>query len=119
MRSTPSPLSLAALWLLAPAALAAQSFPPGKAPASLHIGFGSAVAVSSNEILVGRPGLVPGFPMPPSQTGAVLVFRRGGAGKWAQAASVTVSGSAIEDGFGAAIAVDGKLMAVGAPGANE
>ncbi|HEU4680462.1 MAG TPA: choice-of-anchor B family protein [Gemmatimonadales bacterium] len=119
MRSTQSLLPLAALWLLATAALTAQSFPSGNAPPSLPIGFGSAVAVSGNEILVGRPGLVPGFPMPPSQTGAVLVFRRAAGGKWAQAASVTASGSTIKDGFGAAIAIDGKLMAVGAPGANE
>lgn len=119
MPSGSSLLFLATLWLLAPAALAAQSFPAGNAPHSLPIGFGSAVAVSGKEILVGRPGLVAGFPMPPSHTGAVLVFRRAAGGKWAQAASVTVSGSTIEDGFGAAIAIDGKLMAVGAPGANQ
>jgi choice-of-anchor B domain-containing protein len=119
MRSALPLLSLAALWLIAPAALTAQSFPPGTRPASLPIGFGSAVAISGNEILVGRPGLVPGFPMPPAQTGAVLVFRRGTGGQWAQAASVTVSGLTVEDGFGSAIAVDGKLMAVGVPGADE
>jgi choice-of-anchor B domain-containing protein len=119
MRSALLLLTLASLWLLAPAALTAQSFPPGTAPAQLPIGFGSAVDVTGNEILVGRPGLIPGFPMPPSQTGAVLVFRRGAGGKWAQVAAVTASGLTIEDGFGAAIAVDGKLMAVGAPGAAE
>ena len=112
-------LSLVVLWLLAPAALAAQSFPVGTVPLSVPIGFGSAVAIAGNEILVGRPGMIPGFPMPPAQTGAVLVFRKGGGGRWAQAASITANGLTIEDGFGSAIAVDGKVMAVGAPGANE
>ncbi|MGH7510912.1 MAG: choice-of-anchor B family protein [Gemmatimonadales bacterium] len=119
MRSVLPLLSVAAFWLPAPAALAGQSFPSGTAPVSLVIGFGSAIAISGNEILVGRPGLVPGFPMPPAQTGAVLVFRRDPVGQWAQTASVTVSDLTVEDGFGSAIAVDGRLMAVGAPGADE
>jgi choice-of-anchor B domain-containing protein len=119
MRSVLPLLSLAALRLLAPAALTAQSTPSGTASVSPAIGFGSAVAISGNEMLVGRPGLVPGFPMPPAQTGAVLVFRKSAAGKWVQVASVTVPGIAFEDGFGTAIAVDGKLMAVGAPGTAE
>ncbi|HEU5304807.1 MAG TPA: hypothetical protein VFU40_09210, partial [Gemmatimonadales bacterium] len=109
-------LSLAALWLLAPVTAGGQSFPPGTGPASRAIGFGSAVAISGNEMLVGRPGLVPGFPMPPSQTGSVLVFQRRTGGRWAQTTSVTVEGLSLEDGFGSAIAVDGKVMAVGAPG---
>jgi hypothetical protein len=44
-------ISLASLWLCGWAALAAQSFPPGTAPTSLAIGFGSAVAISGDEIL--------------------------------------------------------------------
>ncbi|HEU5304450.1 MAG TPA: choice-of-anchor B family protein, partial [Gemmatimonadales bacterium] len=109
-------LSLAAFWLLAPVTAGGQSFPPGTGSAPLAIGFGSAVAISGNEMLVGRPGLVPGFPMPPSQTGSVLVFQRRTGGRWAQTTSVTVEGLSLEDGFGSAIAVDGKVMAVGAPG---
>jgi choice-of-anchor B domain-containing protein len=121
MRFTLPLLSLAAVWLLNPASLPAQSFPPGRAPvsASPAIGFGTAVAVAGNEILVGRPGMIPGFPMPPSQAGAVHVFRRNSGGHWVQVGTVTVIGSDIQDGFGHAIAVDGKVMAVGAPGTNE
>ena len=121
MRSALPLLSLAALWLLAPAALAAQSYASGRDPVltAEMIGFGSAVAVSGNEILIGRPGMVPGFPMPPSQAGAVHVFRRGAGGQWAEAATVSAGGLTIQDAFGQAIAIDGKLMAVGAPGSAE
>ncbi len=121
MRSALPLLSLAALWLVTPAALAAQSYAPGRGPAlaAEMIGFGSAVAVTSNEILIGRPGLVPGFPMPASQTGGVHVFRRGAGGRWAEVAAVTAGGITLQDGFGQAIAIDGKLMAVGAPGTAE
>jgi len=121
MRSALPLLSLTVIWLLAPATLAAQSYAPGRGPALATevIGFGSAVAVLGNEILIGRPGLVPGFPMPASQTGAVHVFRRGAGGQWAEATAVTAGGLAIQDGFGQAIATDGKLMAVGAPGTAE
>ena len=112
---------LAALWLLSPAALQAQTYAPGRGPISSReaIGFGTAVAVAGNEILIGRPGVVPGFPMPPSETGAVYVYRRGAGGQWAQASSVVAKGLAIEDGFGQALASDGKLLAVGAPETAE
>ena len=118
MRSALSRL-LAALSFLTPAALVAQSAPPGTAPASLAIAFGSAVAISGQDILVGRPGLVLGFPVPPSQTGAIHVFRRGAGGKWGEVTKVIANGLKLEDGFGASIAVDGNLMAVGAPGTAE
>ena len=119
MRSALAFLSLVVVWLLPPASLVAQSAPPGGAPASLAIAFGSAVAISGQDILVGRPGLVLGFPVPPSQTGAIHVFRRGAGGKWGEVAKVVASGLKIEDGFGSSIALDGKFMAVGAPGTAE
>jgi choice-of-anchor B domain-containing protein len=121
MPSALSLLSLAVLGLLTPAALAAQSYAPGRGPvvATELIGFGSAVAISGNEILIGRPGMVPGFPMPASQTGAVHVFRRGAGGQWVEGAPVIAGGLTIQDGFGQSVAVDGKLMAVGAPGTAE
>jgi hypothetical protein len=83
------------------------------------IGFGSAVAIAGDEILVGRPGLVLGFPMPPSQTGAVHIYRRSGTGQWVQVSAITANGLAIEDGFGTALSVEGNLLAVGAPGTAE
>ena len=103
------------LCLLASPNLVAQSFPPGTTPTSLAIGFGSAVAMSGDEILVGRPGMVLGFPMPASQTGAVHVYRRGPGGRWIEVSMVAAGGLSIEDGFGSSIAVEGNLMAVGAP----
>ncbi|HZA97912.1 MAG TPA: choice-of-anchor B family protein, partial [Gemmatimonadales bacterium] len=107
------------LCLIATPDLGAQSFPPGTTPTSLAIGFGSAVAVSRDEVLVGRPGMVLGFPMPASQTGAVHVYRRGSGGRWTEVSTVTAGGLSIEDGFGSSIAVEGNLMAVGAPGTSE
>jgi choice-of-anchor B domain-containing protein len=119
MQSVFPVLSLASLWLVAPLTTSAQSFPPGTTPSSVAIGFGSAVAIAGDEILIGRPGQVLGFPMPPSQTGAVHVFRRGAGGRWGEVGVVTAKGIAIQDGFGSAIAIDGRLMVVGAPGTQE
>lgn len=119
MQSVFPVLSLALLWLVTPLPTAAQSSPPGTTPISVAIGFGSAVAIAGDEILIGRPGQVLGFPMPASQTGAVHVFRRGSGGRWSEVGAVTAKGIAIQDGFGSAIAVDGKLMTVGAPGNPE
>jgi choice-of-anchor B domain-containing protein len=57
--------------------------------------------------------------MPPSQTGAVYVYRRGAGGRWAEVATVAAQGLSVQDAFGASIAVEGNLMAVGAPGTGE
>ncbi|MGE0442213.1 MAG: choice-of-anchor B family protein [Gemmatimonadales bacterium] len=81
------------------------------------IGFGAAVAVAGDQVLVGRTGQVPGFPMPASETGAIHVFGRRGAG-WAEVAALKASGATIADGFGGAIAVAGDLLVAGAPDAN-
>ncbi|HJR17551.1 MAG TPA: choice-of-anchor B family protein [Gemmatimonadales bacterium] len=121
MRFAPLLYSLVALWLLTPAALMAQSYAPGRGPlpAAGAIGFGTAVAVIGNEVLVGRPGVVPGFPMPPAQTGTVQVYRRGAGGKWAQVGAIAARDIKIEDAFGQSLATDGKLLAIGAPGTAE
>jgi choice-of-anchor B domain-containing protein len=83
------------------------------------IGFGTAVAISGDQVLVGRAGVVPNFPIPPMQTGAVHVFRRGSDGKWVETGTVAPRETALGDGFGAAIAVSGYWMAVSAPGSGE
>jgi choice-of-anchor B domain-containing protein len=57
--------------------------------------------------------------MPPAQSGAVQVYRRSPSGQWTLGASITAKGLKIEDAFGHALAADGKLLAVGAPGTNE
>jgi choice-of-anchor B domain-containing protein len=110
---------LSLLLSLITAEVGAQSFPPGARPSSLAIGFGSAVAMFGDDILVGRPGMVLGFPMPASQTGAVHIYRRGAGGRWGEVSMVTAHGVSIEDGFGASLSVEGNLLAVGAPGTGE
>jgi choice-of-anchor B domain-containing protein len=93
---------------------AAQSFRVEGASPSTVIGFGSAIVIAGDEVIVGRPGTVIGFPLPAGQRGGVHVFRRGSNG-WSESASVTAEGVGDMDGFGMSIAVDGNLMAVGAP----
>src|SRR5918998_1554027 len=118
----PLPLfCVASLCFVVPATLLAQTYAPGQGPAPLSeaIGFGTAVAMAENEILIGRPGVVPGFPMPPASAGAVQVYRRGPGGRWSQVGVVTAKGLKIDAGFGHALATDGKLLAVGAPVAEE
>jgi choice-of-anchor B domain-containing protein len=86
---------------------------------STFIGFGTAVAISGDQVLVGRAGIVPNFPIPPMQTGAVHVFRRGADGKWAEVETVVPRENPLGNGFGAAIATSGNWMAVSAPGNAE
>jgi choice-of-anchor B domain-containing protein len=119
MRFLPSLLSLMSLPVLGVTGLGAQSFPPAARPVASAIGFGSAVAISGEEVLVGRPGIVVGFPMPPVQTGAVHIYRRQSGGRWTEVSTVTANGLGIDDGFGIALSVDGNVMAVGAPGTAE
>jgi choice-of-anchor B domain-containing protein len=117
MKHLASCAALLALFL--PSALVAQSFRNDNAPASLIIGFGTSTAIAGDQVLVGRPGLVPNFPMPPAQTGAVHIYRRGADGKYHETGSVVAKDLKIGDGFGSRIAVDGNLMAVSAPQALE
>jgi choice-of-anchor B domain-containing protein len=57
--------------------------------------------------------------MPASQTGAVHVYRRAPGGRVVETSTVMASGLSIEDGFGTAIAVEGNVLVVGAPGTAE
>jgi len=99
--------------------IGAQSSAPGTFPPQPAIGFGSAVAFSGDQLLIGRPGVVVGFPMPPSQAGEVHVYRRTAGGQWSKLSSVTAGGVSLDDGFGMALSADGNLIAVGAPGTAE
>jgi len=101
-----------------PATLATQSSRTETALPTAAVGFGTSVAIAGSQVLVGRAGLVPGFPMPPAQSGAIHLFRRGAEG-WTEVAGVSARDAAVGDGFGSALAVAGKLMAVGAPAAGE
>ncbi len=81
------------------------------------IGFGGAAAIAGDEILVGRPGTLIGFPIPASHAGAVHVFRRSGNG-WRESGLLGPKDGRLGDGFGTALTVDGNLLAIGAPGAE-
>ena len=72
-----------------------------------------ALAISGEELLVGRTGMVAGFPMPPSVTGAIHLFRRTG-GTWRETGTITATDGKIGDNYGGSLAADGSWLAVGA-----
>ncbi|HSR14291.1 MAG TPA: choice-of-anchor B family protein, partial [Gemmatimonadales bacterium] len=104
--------SLALLVAATPAA--AQTWRSDAPVPSALVGFGSAIVLSGGDLYVGRTGAVPGFPLNPSRTGAIHVFRPAG-GTWNEVAQVAPADLELGDGFGTALAVDGTVMAVGAP----
>ncbi len=81
------------------------------------IGFGGAAAIAGDQVLIGRPGTLIGFPLPASHAGAVHVFRRSGE-RWTELGMLSPKDGALGDGFGTALAADGDILAVGAPGAE-
>nr|MBA3895440.1 hypothetical protein [Gemmatimonadales bacterium] len=92
----------------------AQTFreaPPGA------VGFGGAALIIGDQVLVGRPGTLIGFPLPASHAGAIHVFRRDGE-RWTETEILSANDGTLGDGFGSALAADGGLLAVGAPGAD-
>ncbi len=70
-------------------------------------GFGTAMLVKGDVAFVGAPGF---------ENGAVFMFKRAANGTWSAAGRLAVDGLAENDQFGAAIAMDGDRLAVGAPG---
>lgn len=79
--------------------------------------FGYSVAISGNTIVVGkRYELVGGAP----RNGTAYVFERnaGGNGNWGLVKTLTVSGATAFDGFGQSVAINGNIIAVGAPDEN-
>lgn len=77
-------------------------------------GFGAAVVLVGDELFVGRPGEALGLPMPPAQTGAVHVFRRGVGGSWTEQAVLAPGDLKMGDGFALAMAIDGRVLVAGA-----
>ncbi len=110
--SLPSTILLASSLTAMP--LAAQTHAGESTPPAALLGFGAAAYVAGDEIFVGRPGEIAAFPMPAAEQGAVHVFRSTGDG-WSEHAVVTTPDVAVGDGFGAALAVEGDRMVVGAP----
>ncbi|HET9275255.1 MAG TPA: choice-of-anchor B family protein, partial [Gemmatimonadales bacterium] len=107
----------ALLLLLAAAPAGAQTLRPDDSSPGL-LGFGNAVALSQGVAFVGRPGMVAGFPMPAMEKGSIHLFREQG-GSWREVGQVAGQDVAVGDGFGAALAVSGSILAVGAPSANQ
>jgi hypothetical protein len=75
---------------------------------TLGDGFGSALAAEKNVLVIGAPGAGGG--------GAVYVFERGSDRRWSERARLTAKGGAEGDRFGAAVALHGGVLLVGAPG---
>ena len=89
----------------------AQSAAGGPSSVAATPGFGRAVAVGDGEVFVGEAGnqIVPG---------TVYVFRRRSTG-WEEVARLRASDGVRDDGFGAAIAVEGGTLLVSAAARDE
>jgi len=77
------------------------------------LGFGRAVAISGDFIVVGAP-----FDEPPDLFGSAYVFHRVN-GSWVEQTKLTASTQFWGDAFGTSVAVDGDTIVVGAPGTMD
>ena len=75
-------------------------------------GLGAALAADGDLVLVGAPGLGDG-------TGAALLYRRDAGGEWREVGRLTPEGAGGNAGFGRAVALDGDIAVVGAPGDGD
>ena len=89
------------------AALAAAPGPLAPAPLAAQ-GFGSAVLIGADEVLVGEP-------TSEREPGSVRVFR---AADWAEVAALYAPDAVVRDRFGVALAAAGEVLFVAAPGAG-
>ena len=79
-------------------------------------GFGAAVAVSGDHLLVGAPHQVGAA----TNSGSAYVFAKTGPGTWTQKAKLTAEGDAMAaDLFGISVALDKATAVVGAVGTKE
>jgi choice-of-anchor B domain-containing protein len=107
------------LFLLPAFLLASPGPEEGPVPSASGVGLGSALVLDGDRILVGQPSTAPGFPLPPTEPGSVQIFAPGSGGGWEPAGSVKAPEGDVGDEFGAALALFGDLLAVGAPSAGE
>jgi choice-of-anchor B domain-containing protein len=114
MRLAVASLPFAAALLTISAPAFAQTF---RGASSGSVGFGGAALITGDQVLIGRPGTLIGFPFPSSHAGAVHVFRRDGE-RWTESAMLSGKDGTVGDGFGASLAADGNILVVGAPGAE-
>ncbi|MBB5206869.1 InlB B-repeat-containing protein [Chiayiivirga flava] len=83
-------------------------------PGEFNAGFGSAVAVDGDVLLVGAPSTR----VESIVSGAVIEFRRNGE-SWSQTALLPPGLPGPNQRFGASIVLDGSLAAIGAPGFRD
>ena len=104
------------LALVGTPAVHAQSFLPDEDPALVPAlqmsGFGTAVAVSGEQVLVTEAETS-------IRPGAVHLYERGADGSWSVVGEITAPDANGPDGFGSAMAVEGDRMVVGAAGSNR
>jgi len=85
--------------------------------------FGSSVAIEGDLLVVGAPGERQDASelVPLSYTGAIYIYRKdqGGAGNWGQVKKTAPTVRAEQDWFGAAVAISGNDVIVGAPFEDE
>ncbi len=73
-------------------------------------GFGDAVLISGDHILVGEPDNL-------YRPGAAYVFHKSD-GEWMQEAVLTATNAEMNDGFGGSLAIEGDLLVVGSSGTD-
>jgi len=84
------------------------------ADGAANAGFGTSVAISGNVVVVGTPGAVIGG-NPYQGAAYVFVEPTGGWQNMTQTAKLTASDGAVDNTFGASVAIDGSIIVVGAP----
>lgn len=80
-------------------------------------GFGNAVALQNDTLVVGVPQEDGGPGNPVLWAGAAYVFERnqGGAGNWGEVKKLAASDAGNKDRFGSSAAIDGDTLVIGAP----
>ena len=78
--------------------------------AALFDEFGSAVAIDGDTVVIGAYGTDDGG----GQSGSAYIFVRS-AGVWSESQELTADDAAANDRFGSSVAIEGDIVAVGAP----
>ncbi len=112
-----STLALALLTLTVPP-IGTESPKEDRGAAPPATGFAASVTIGNGEIFIGRtgggqPGSI--YPAP----GGIHLFQRNAQGGWTDAEHITGDDVDVYDSFGAAMAVDGNTLLVGAPTQND
>lgn len=78
-------------------------------------GFGVALDLEGDTLVVGAPGATVNTPLPLIETGVAFVFQRTN-GAWQLQQTIEAARPTMMAGFGFAVALDGDELAIGAPG---